>query len=177
APALPATRHRSWRACPGRDPWPVGTRTRPRPITTGRPNMLRAEGISTGYRTRGPVITNVSLHLPADTTVGQLATSGGGKSTLARVLALLHTPVHGVVSVDGEPVRRWRFRAPKSLRTRVGIVFQQPRTAVDPRLSMWDVIAEPLRAARNHREITSRVLELAALTAVTDEMFKTRGTE
>jgi len=139
--------------------------------------MLRADGISAGYRTGGPVITNVSLHLPADTTVGLLGPSGSGKSTLARVLALLHTPVHGVVSVDGEPVRRWRFRAPKSLRTRVGIVFQQPRTAVDPRLSMWDVIAEPLRAAGKHREITGRVRELAELSGVTDELLMRRANE
>jgi len=88
--------------------------------------MLRADGISAGYRAGGSVITDVSLHIPADTTVGLLGPSGSGKSTLARVLASLHTPTTGVVSVNGEPVRRWRYRAPKSLRTRIGIVFLQP---------------------------------------------------
>ena len=139
--------------------------------------MLRADAVSAGYRHGPHVVTNVSLRIPRNTTVGLLGPSGSGKSTLARVLALLHTPTSGVVSVDGAAVRRWRYRAPRSLRTRIGIVFQQPRTAVDPRLRLRDVIAEPLRATGRRGEVPLRVTELARLTGITDELLSRRAHE
>ncbi|GIH71506.1 ABC transporter ATP-binding protein [Sphaerimonospora thailandensis] len=71
--------------------------------------------------------------------------SGCGKSTLTRVLAMLLRPAAGRLTIDGTEVRRWRHRA--GLRTRVGLIFQQPRLAVDPRFTLLDVIVEPLRAA------------------------------
>lgn len=139
--------------------------------------MLRADGISAGYPPATQVLTDVSLRVPGDTTVGLLGPSGSGKSTLARVLALLHAPSGGTVTVDGDTVRQWRYRAPRSLRTRVGIVFQQPRTAVDPRLRLRDVIAEPLRATGQRRETAGRVAELAGLIGITDELLTRRANE
>lgn len=139
--------------------------------------MLRADDISAGYPPADPVLTDASLRVPGDTTVGLLGPSGSGKSTLARVLALLHVPASGTVTVDDVTVRRWRYRAPRSLRTRIGIVFQQPRTAVDPRLRLHDVIAEPLRAAGLRRDLIQRVAELAELTGITDELLTRRANE
>lgn len=85
-----------------------------------------------------------------------LITSG----TLARVAALLHRPDRGTVSLDARAVTGYRHRAPRDLRTSVGVVFQQPRLAVDPRLRLRDLVAEPLRATGRRTEADASVAEL-----------------
>lgn len=133
--------------------------------------MLTATGITAGYR--HPVITDVSLTIHSGQTVGLAGPSGSGKSTLARVLALLHRPFAGAVHLDGQPVTRYRHRAPRSLRTRVGVLFQQPRLSVDPRLTLRSAIAEPLRA--NGKPDT--VDELADLVMLTQDLLARRPHE
>lgn len=110
--------------------------------------MLELHGITAGYDKRAPVLRDASLTVQEGEAVGLLGPSGCGKSTLAKVAALLHRPAAGSVRIAGEPVRGWRHRAPRAQRTAVGVVFQQPRMAADPRLVLSDLIAEPLRATR-----------------------------
>jgi len=133
--------------------------------------MLTAEGITAGYQ--HPVITDVSLAVHSGQTVGLAGPSGSGKSTLARVLALLHRPFAGTVHLDGQPVTRYRHRAPRELRTRVGVLFQQPRLSVDPRLTLRATIAEPLRANGE----PDRVGELADLVMLTQDLLARRPHE
>ncbi|WP_049579411.1 ABC transporter ATP-binding protein [Streptomyces sp. SBT349] len=113
--------------------------------------MLELDRVTAGYDRRVPVITGLSLAVADGEAVGLLGPSGCGKSTLARVAALLHRPWSGTVRLEGEPVRDFRFRAPRERRTRVGVVFQQPRLAADPRLTLRDLIAEPARAGGDAR--------------------------
>ncbi|MFI6878952.1 ABC transporter ATP-binding protein [Streptomyces sp. NPDC050400] len=121
--------------------------------------MLELLSVTAGYDRRAPVLRNVTLTVEPGAAVGLLGPSGCGKSTLARVAALLHEPYAGRVVIDGEPARGWRHRAPRAQRTAFGVVFQQPRLSADPRLSLADLIAEPLRAGRI--EHAARVRELA----------------
>ncbi|WP_166349521.1 ABC transporter ATP-binding protein [Phytoactinopolyspora limicola] len=107
---------------------------------------LMARDVAVGYRRGTPVLTGVSLAVEPGEVVGLAGPSGCGKSTLARVLALLLPPWSGGVVIDDEPVRRARHRVPRELRVAVGVVFQSPRRSVDPRFTLADVIAEPLRA-------------------------------
>ncbi|GGM71234.1 ABC transporter ATP-binding protein [Lentzea pudingi] len=101
--------------------------------------MLTGLGITAGYRE--PVITDVSLTVHPGQTVGLAGPSGSGKSTVARVLALLHKPFAGTVEIDGETVTGYRFKARQ--RTKIGVLFQQPRLSVDPRFTLRQAIAEP----------------------------------
>ncbi|WP_372345644.1 ABC transporter ATP-binding protein [Streptomyces sp. KL116D] len=121
--------------------------------------MLELLSVTAGYDRRAPVLRDVTLTVEPGAAVGLLGPSGCGKSTLARVAALLHEPYAGRVVIDGEPARGWRHRAPRAQRTAFGVVFQQPRLSADPRLSLADLIAEPLRAGR--LEHAARVRELA----------------
>ncbi|QNP74263.1 ATP-binding cassette domain-containing protein [Streptomyces roseirectus] len=108
--------------------------------------MLELRAITAGYDRKAPAVRAASLTVARGESVGLLGPSGCGKSTLARVAALLHRPAAGTLTLDGTRVRRWRHRAPKEQRTAVGVVFQQPRLSADPRLTLTDLIAEPLRA-------------------------------
>lgn len=139
--------------------------------------MLELDSITAGYDRRAPVLRDVSLTVAPGEAVGLLGPSGCGKSTLARVAALLHRPDAGRVVIDGETVRGWRHRAPRRLRTAIGVVFQQPRLSADPRLRLYDVIAEPLRATGRRADVPVQVPELARRVGLTDDLAARRPHE
>ncbi|MET9774352.1 ATP-binding cassette domain-containing protein [Streptomyces sp. NPDC006367] len=139
--------------------------------------MLELHAITAGYTRNAPVIRDVSLSVAPGEAVGLLGPSGCGKSTLARVAALLHRPDAGSLVVDGTPVRRWRHRAPREQRTAFGVVFQQARLSADPRLTLRDLIAEPLRATGRREGIAARIAELAATVGLTADLLSRRPHE
>ncbi|MBB6417441.1 ATP-binding cassette domain-containing protein [Streptomyces sp. AK010] len=139
--------------------------------------MLDLRSITAGYTRNAPVVQDVSLTVAAGESVGLLGPSGCGKSTLARVAALLHRPDSGTLLLDGEPVRHWRHRAPRALRTAFGVVFQQARLSADPRLPLADLIAEPLRATGRGREADDRTAELAPIVGLTPDLLTRRPHE
>ncbi|MFE1902937.1 ABC transporter ATP-binding protein [Streptomyces gardneri] len=139
--------------------------------------MLELDTVTAGYERRAPVFRGASLTVASGESVGLLGPSGCGKSTLARVAALLHRPDAGRLVLDGAEVRAWRHRAPRELRTAVGVVFQQPRTAADPRLTLAEIIAEPLRATGRRAEADSRVAELAPAVGLTADLLTRRPHE
>ena len=135
---------------------------------------LAAHQVSVAYG-RQRVLDRVALRIAPRETVGLRGPSGSGKSTLARVLALLHAPDSGHLTLDGSPVPGARHRLPASVRTRVAILFQSPRAATDPRLSLADIVAEPLRATGTPREqAAARTAELADLVGLTTDLLTRR---
>lgn len=139
--------------------------------------MLELRSITAGYARNAPVVRDVSLTVAPGESVGLLGPSGCGKSTLARVAALLHRPDSGTLLLDGEPVRRWRHRAPRDQRTAFGVVFQQARLSADPRLPLTDLIAEPLRATGRGNEVPGRIAELAPVVGLTPDLLTRRPHE
>ncbi|MGW4727227.1 ABC transporter ATP-binding protein [Streptomyces sp. S1] len=139
--------------------------------------MLELDAVTAGYDRRAPVFRGASLTVAPGASVGLLGPSGCGKSTLARVAALLHRPDAGRLVLDGTEVRAWRHRAPRALRTAVGVVFQQPRTAADPRLTLADLVVEPLRATGRRAEAPERLAELAPAVGLTPDLLVRRPHE
>ncbi|WHT17823.1 ATP-binding cassette domain-containing protein [Crossiella sp. CA-258035] len=138
--------------------------------------MLSGTGLVAGYRSGVPVLSNVDIQVARGEVVGLAGPSGCGKSTLARVLTLLMAPWAGEVRVDGEPVRGFRHAAPRAQRTAIGVVFQQPRLSVDPRFTLQEVVAEPLRA-NGVRAVEDRVAELVEQVGLTGELLRRRPHE
>ncbi|MFB8749277.1 ABC transporter ATP-binding protein [Streptomyces sp. NB004] len=139
--------------------------------------MLELRTVTAGYTRGAPVFRDVTLTVAPGEAVGLLGPSGCGKSTLARVAALLHRPDAGSLVVDGTPVRQWRHRAPRERRTAFGVVFQQARLSADPRLTLADLIAEPLRATGRRADAAVRVAELAATAGLTTDLLTRRPHE
>ncbi|MFD5316675.1 ABC transporter ATP-binding protein [Streptomyces sp. NPDC127098] len=139
--------------------------------------MLELSRVTAGYQRGAPVVRDVSLTVADGEAVGLVGPSGCGKSTLARVAALLHRPDAGTVRLGGETVRGFRFRAPRALRTSVGVVFQQPRLAADPRLTLRELIAEPAAATGRTRELAGRAAELAEAAGLAESLLRRRPHE
>lgn len=132
---------------------------------------LHAEGIVAGYGRR-TVLTGVDLAVEPGRITGLHGPSGSGKSTLARVLALLHPRTGGTVRIDGVTVDGAGYRAPPALRRHVGLVFQSPRAAADPRWTLRQIIGEPLRHARTTRaDIGTAVARSAERFRLTDDLL------
>jgi peptide/nickel transport system ATP-binding protein len=136
--------------------------------------VLSTRGVTAGWVPGRPVVADVDLEVRPGEVVGLRGPSGCGKSTLARVVALLHRPEAGEVWVDGVPVPGWHHRAPRELRTRIGLLFQQPRLSVDPRLSLRAIVAEPLVANGQRQGLAARVEELTAAVGLTGELLDRR---
>ncbi|MXR52936.1 ATP-binding cassette domain-containing protein [Halovenus sp. WSH3] len=84
---------------------------------------VRFENVTFGYGDREPVIRDVSLDVPAGTTVGLAGPTGAGKSTLLKLLPRFHDVDAGTVAVDGVDVREYSLEA---LRSEIAIVEQNP---------------------------------------------------
>ncbi|MDR7277270.1 ABC transporter ATP-binding protein [Catenuloplanes atrovinosus] len=103
-------------------------------------------------------VDGVDLTVPAGTVVGLVGESGSGKSTLARAAAGLVPLTGGSVSLDGRPVPR-RGRRPLQL------VFQDPFSSLDPRMTVGASIAEAMPRGTDRRAEARRHLELVGLPA------------
>jgi peptide/nickel transport system ATP-binding protein len=132
--------------------------------------MLTGSGIEAGYLRSDPVLRAVDIEIAPGEVVGLAGPSGCGKSTLARVLALLLAPWSGRVAIDGVPAAGVRYQAPRQQRTAIGVVFQQPRLSVDPRLTLREAIVEPLRACRQRID-EDKTVELADRVGLTTELL------
>lgn len=111
--------------------------------------MLRLQGVCKSYRkakSTVPVLKNVSLDLHPGQRLGLVGPSGSGKSTLARIAALLLPADEGTITIDGDMVKGWGLGVPSKTRTKVQLIWQSPRTAVDARLRLRQIILEPLLA-------------------------------
>ncbi|MGO2745306.1 ATP-binding cassette domain-containing protein [Microbacterium sp.] len=104
------------------------------------------------HRTVFRAVDDVSFRISRGSTFGLVGESGSGKSTIARCALNLIEPTSGFSLIDGEDPARLRSRALRRLRARTGIVFQNPKAALNPRLRIRDSIAEPLRT---HTSLTS----------------------
>ncbi|MDG4827445.1 ATP-binding cassette domain-containing protein [Asanoa sp. WMMD1127] len=135
---------------------------------------LVADQITVSYGQQH-VLDGLTIHIGQGETVGLRGPSGCGKSTLVRVLAMVQPVDRGQVTIDGTPVTGTRHRVPAAVRTRIGVLFQSPRSATDPRLRLADIIAEPLRST-GHPEATvqTRVAELADLAGLTTDLLARR---
>ncbi|MFF2081213.1 dipeptide ABC transporter ATP-binding protein [Kitasatospora sp. NPDC058162] len=110
-------------------------------------------------------VNHVSFELRAGETLGLVGESGSGKTTTLREVLRLRAPEGGRIEVAGTDVATLRSAAQvRELRRDIQIVLQDPTDALDPRLTVFDLLAEPLQAAGADRAaIRSRVTRLLDL--------------
>jgi peptide/nickel transport system ATP-binding protein len=154
-----------------------GVSTQPQIETTAAepPVVLQVNDIAKTYRlTKGVVfrrqvgevraVDGVSFTLEQGRTLGLVGESGSGKSTTLTQILELTRPEAGSIEILGADVAAVDAAARRNLRTELQVVFQDPVASLDPRLPVFDVIAEPLVAnGFNKRRCDERVAELLAI--------------
>jgi len=93
-------------------------------------------------------VDGVSLAIARGETVGLVGESGCGKSTLARLVTRLHEPTGGAVTYDGIDITHARMAALRPLRRRMQMIFQDPYASLNPRMTVAQIVAGPLRLHR-----------------------------
>jgi ABC-type glutathione transport system ATPase component len=108
------------------------------------------------------VVENFSLRIPRGETLGLVGESGSGKSTVARMLLRLIEPTAGSVRFAGEDVLAANPSHLRGLRRRMQIVFQDPFAALNPRMRVRQILAEPfaIHSERPVGGVDARVLEM-----------------
>ena len=140
--------------------------------------LLRVENLQVGYPVRGVfggtqryvmAVNDVSFEIFEGETFGLVGESGCGKTTLGRALLRLLPSMGGHIWFNGQDVANLRGRALRSLRREMQIIFQDPFSSLDPRMSIGAAIAEPLkihkvaRSKRNQIERVAYLLERVGL--------------
>ena len=127
--------------------------------------ILQVENLKTYFPVKGKrdqfvhAVDGVSFKVRQGETVGLVGESGCGKSTIGRTIMRFHTPTSGKILFDGDDITSCDM---SPYRKRMQMVFQDPYSSLDPRMSMEDIVGEPLDIQfpkMNAKERYDRILE------------------
>ena len=139
--------------------------------------LLRAERLVKEFPVKNGTVhavSDVSFSIYEGETLGLVGESGCGKSTLGKLLIDLLTPTSGRVWFKGEDLSQIKGRALRELRRGMQMIFQDPYASLDPRMTVGDIIMEPLNAHRvgkNRAERAELVRSLMAQVGIRPELF------
>jgi oligopeptide/dipeptide ABC transporter ATP-binding protein len=147
-------------------------------ISPPSPTILSVRHLKVHFRPRGiwarrrgliRTIEDLHLDLRAGETLGIVGESGCGKSTLARTLIGLQAPTSGSIRYAGRELANLSKKDWQPLRREIQMVFQDPMASLDPRMSVGQIVAEPLRelcpeiAEAEHPQLVAEMLQRVGL--------------
>jgi oligopeptide/dipeptide ABC transporter ATP-binding protein len=131
---------------------------------------VRQGGLNAGRRALLRAVDGVSFGVRAGETLAVVGESGCGKSTLARLMLRLLDVTAGTIRFDGADITALPQRRLRPLRRRMQLIFQDPFSSLNPRMTVADILAEPLvvhgigdRAERRRR--VAELLDMVGLAA------------
>ena len=137
---------------------------------TNRDMLLETRGLAKYFKTsRGLLhaVDHVNLQIPAQKTLGVVGESGCGKSTLGRTILRLLEPTGGEILYRGENIEKSSKAQMWELRRKMQIIFQDPYASLNPRKTVKELIADPLKVygiPKNERDdVVAQIMETVGL--------------
>lgn len=121
-------------------------------------------------------VDGLTFKLEKGKTLGVVGESGCGKSTTGRAILRLHEPTSGEVIFEGKDVVHASPKEMKQLRTEMQMIFQDPYASLNPRKTVSQLIAEPLKLHKVYKkkeDMGARVLELMKLVGLSERLLNT----
>ncbi len=123
----------------------------------GQVPVLQVEGLTKHFPVSGRkvvhAVDDVSFSVLRGKTLGLVGESGCGKSSCARTIIRIYEPTAGKILIDGEDISDLNQKQLLPIRKKMQMIFQDPYASLNARMTVHDIIAEPLRA---HQVCTSR---------------------
>lgn len=121
-------------------------------------------------------VDDVTFSLERGKTLGVVGESGCGKSTTGRTILRLHEPTSGEVFFEGKDITKVSSQEMRRLRSQMQIIFQDPFASLNPRKTVSEIIGEPLRlykVHKNKKEQQDHVLQLMELVGLSERLVNT----
>jgi oligopeptide/dipeptide ABC transporter ATP-binding protein len=130
-------------------------------------------------RPRARAVDGVSFAIPAGATLGLVGESACGKTTTGWMVARLIDPTSGSIAFAGQDITALRGESLRRFRRNIQVVFQDPYTSLNPRLSIGQIVAEPMRIHRwgTASEIERRAHRLLDAVGISSDAVKRRPHE
>lgn len=146
--------------------------------------MIEVRNLSKEFRECGRngnllAVNHVSFTLKPGSFCALVGESGSGKSTLAQLMCGLLAPSSGEVLFSGENIAQYRRRDKRKLRAKVQLILQDGKGAMDPRFTVYETIAEPIRnfRKRSKSEESAEITELLRFMELSEEIKFRRAHE
>lgn len=134
--------------------------------------FLQVQGLSKRFPVRGGLlrrvkgyvnaVDDVSFDIRRGETLGLVGESGCGKSTVGKTILKLHEPSSGTIQLEGRDIARLSPREMRAVRRKLQIVFQDPYSSLNPRMTAGDIVSEPMIIHNRirKRDLGHRVVEM-----------------
>ena len=130
-------------------------------------NLVKHFHLGGGFLGRQPAVVkavdNVSFEIRRGETLGLVGESGCGKTTTGRCVLQLERPTSGQVIFDGKDLTTLSEAELRQVRRRVQVIFQDPYSSLNPRMTVGQIIAEPLAVHDIVPDRTARVARVQEL--------------
>jgi peptide/nickel transport system ATP-binding protein len=139
--------------------------------------ILEVKKLKKYYKTPGGLlhaVDDVNFTLERGKTLGVVGESGCGKTTLGRCILRLEEPTAGQIFFEGEDIASYSEKRMRVMRQKIQMIFQDPFSSLDPRMSVFELIGEPIK--RNHllrtkKDLGKRVKDLMDLVGMSSRFI------